>query len=252
MTIDKPINLIIGKSDLIMCPPLLVEKSHLLSDIKNIRDTASEPISLPKFITKQIILNVISILEDGNFDKITNSLLEYLIQVEMTLDFLGIMDFSNLLLSLIADRISNENGFRVIKLTYRIPCFYNVTMKAVTIMMKEIQDYYNEIGFSEVIEDPFVHHYAIMTIVELKTLILYCDKYYTVARIVTFKNWIEKNPGYLGKVEILEIVDTINKEGTYIPRCQIKFMRKMKDFIIQKLVPEDIHLEQKPRTSSED
>ena len=173
-----------NNSDLIDCPSILIQKSHVLSSIHKINDERNEPLSVPKFVTKEIICDIIIILEKAVFNNIIHRNIKYMIEVGTTLDFFGITDISHRLLLLIDERISIDNSFDVFKLTSKLPCFQVITMKSTMLIMREVQDYYISNGLSEYVVDPFVHMYSVMTMLEIESMISCHDQYYTVAKIM--------------------------------------------------------------------
>ena len=235
MTKVKTLKLIFGNGDLIQCPSMLIEKSDLLLNIQNIQDQSSEPLLIPNFVTKGILLDIIQSLEYGNIDNFMNSTIEYIIHVQMALDFFAIYDLSTLMLPLIDARVSIDNSFQVFKLTNKIPCFHSITIKSISLMMIQIEEYYKKNELFENMEDPFVDMYSLMTTFEIEIMISSLDQYFTVSKIMILKNWINKNPGSMDRNKIINILYNINIQASYIPRREISFMRKIRNIILQEL-----------------
>ena len=147
--------------------------------------------------------------------------------------FLAIIDVSDHLLSIIDDRVSSDNSFTVFKLTNQVPCFYKITRKCTTLIMRQIQQFYSNNILSEYIEDPFVHQYSDMTIMEIDIIISCHGAYYTISKIKILNNWINKNLHSLDTNKISDMMNYINTGACYMPRSHIKFMRKIRNIILE-------------------
>ena len=241
MSIREKLSFIVDEQNEIECPLILISRSNLLTDIFKINDISYEPLSIPSFITKQLIDDVITILQDDSFAGVINSTMEYLIKIEMILDFLDIGDKSEMLLLIIYERLTTENSFRIFCLTNKVPCFHKITMKSISLMRDLLNECYSRALVFEDIEDHYVNDYSSFTIFEIEQFLSCCDKYDTVMKIIVLKNWVRRNCHWLHRERLITILENINKEASYIPRSQIKFMRNVRDQILAEIESIDVN-----------
>ena len=228
----ETILLLLTNGEKILCPDILVQKSSLLSNICDVKDNSDDPLPVPDFINKDILCDIINILQDESFISISTLTIQYIIQVEMTLDFLGISEESEKLLSFINDRVTPQFSFLIFRMTNKLPCFSKITKNSLCMMMSQIQQYYNMNLPYENYEDPYIHEYSTLNIYEVQYIIYSGDKYSSVVKIMILKHWLNKNRNWLTTKNIIMMVNYINNEASYIPRADIKFMRCIRDAIL--------------------
>ena len=235
MLTSERLSVIVNNQEEIECPLVLITKSNLLTDIFKLDDNTFQPLPVPSFITKQVIDEIITILQDGTFAGIINSSIQYLIKIEMTLDFLCVTDESEMLLSVIYEKVTTTNSFRVFCMTNEVPCFHDVTMKCALLMKEQLNEYYSRTLLFGDLGDPYLDEYSSFTIFEIEQFFSYCDKYYTVMKVVILKKWVSRNCDCLHTEKLITILENINKEAIYIPRSHIKFMRNVRDEILAEI-----------------
>ena len=219
----------------IQCPEILIQRSNLLTCICTINDNSCKPVQMPGFVTEQIILDIISILQNGTFIRFVNLSLDYSMKVVKTLDFLAICDEYEMLLSSICDMVTSENSFQIFSMAKQLPCFEKLTVKCFSLMKRDLDEFYTKSGLFDYRKDPFISEYSSFTIFDIEYFINACDKYSTVIKIVILQNWLDKNKTWLSTERIMNILETINSEASYIPRYQIKFMRNIRNQLLTEI-----------------
>ena len=232
--LDK-IYLLIQKKNVILSSGVLLKKSDLLHDLVAFTTPDSIPIPIPHFITEQMVSDIVKILETNNSASlITQSNLDYIIQILKALDFLAINEmFKNLLIHTM-DEINIGNCFQVFKLTNSSICCEKLTAKSLSLIMSQINQYYESDRISENVHDPYIENYATLEIFELCMMLTHDVNNSTITRIMVLQHWWNRNKmkAIKDKEEIFNILQYINENASYIPRSKIQYMRAIRDHII--------------------
>lgn len=228
----KP-NILINFDTLVKkCSYLLIQESNLLNDLITFTEGNNDPIPLPSFITEQLINDIISILENNDLQPLEATDIEYSIQMLRVSDFLDINKVTKSILPSIIDRLDHRNCFKIFSITNKSPYFQEITNSCILLMMSQLNQYYCNIVTAENHQDPFVDEYVDMKIYEIMLMIFYPNQPSTLTKIMIMKNWWNKNKHIKFRHEVLNILQFINETAAYIPRQIIKFMRRIRDSIM--------------------
>ena len=228
---EEVILLVDGKNQM-PCPESFVQKSEVLTNMCRYSKRSRDPIPIPLFITQLILIDLFKLTESKSLQNISNSGVEYMIQLTKASDFLDIQDITRNLLQLIHEKLTIENCFEIFKLTNSILCLRDITSTSLQLMRTILMQFYESKPLSENNEDPYIDHYQNMHVSEIQNILGEKMKYSTIASIMVIRNWWKKNTDVTVKDEIFLILKEINENASYIPRSKIIFMRMIRDKII--------------------
>ena len=102
-------------------------------------------------------------------------------------------------------------------------------------MMVNINEAYRNNEYSESVPDPFQEYYIVMHLNEMYMMLSYSRDTTTVTKILIFRHWWNSNKRTESRDEVLKFLHYLNEDACYTPRQQIKFMRQIRDKIINEL-----------------
>ena len=212
---------------------LLVEESKVLSDMNILTSSPNCSLHLAKFISKEDLASIQSILKTKDFTTLVNADIYYLLQLMKTGDYLDIPVICSGLKELIKNKLTIENCFEIFALTSDFYSLFELTRAALDILMTHVEMYYENNMLSDYSQDPYLSRYRHYDIRDIEKIIIYSSNYSAIAKIYFFQNWLLENETNGLKENILRILERINVDASYSPRWKIIQMRNIRDNLIQ-------------------
>ena len=233
------LKLILEDKTEILCSALIIHKSEALRNLCNFCEECPEPIPLPNFVSKEILREIMNII-DGNNDcqKFVNAEMIHHIRAIQCVDFLMINEVTCTLIEMMEEKISIDNAFELFPMINHLTVFCDIARKCMKIIMFNIEQYYLSSMATKALQDqdPYLEKYKLLKIDDIQMLLTFSKKNSTKAKILLFQNWWVNNKDLSEKDEVFAILQQINIDAAYIPRHEIKFMRQIRDVIIEEIV----------------
>jgi len=159
---------------IIPCSKSLINHSSLIMDLLEFSIDDDSPIPIPNFITRQIILDWIEIVEKEDFDcaHLVLVSLSYLLDFLIAMDFLGCEKVKASVEEKIKEKINEESWREVLSYTKDILGLDQTTKNALEFIMKQLSKYYSEtVDFYADIKDPWWEEYCKMSTSTIKMMI---------------------------------------------------------------------------------
>ena len=233
---SKQISLLLSNDVQIFCSTSLMDNSTVLSDMNHSCNSRNNLLRLPTFITESIIHDIIFILKTNDYKNLIKKSIHHLLLIVKTTDFLDIPSISIAVQDIIKGKITINNCFEIFPMTSDFFTLIEITLVSLELIMKLMEDYYENHEFNPEVQDPYIDRYKSMYLADIEKIIIYAKKFSTIAKIHIVQNWLKENGINGFKWEILRILERINEDASYIPRSKIIYMRKIRNQIIQNFV----------------
>jgi len=159
---------------IIECSKSLISHSSLIMDLLEFSTDDDSPIPIPNFITRQIILDWIEIVEKEDFDcaHLVLVSLSYLLDFLIAMDFLGCERVKESVEEKIKEKINEDSWREVLSYTKDILGLDKTTKNALEHIMKQLSKYYTDTNdFYPAIKDPWADDYCRMSTSTLKMML---------------------------------------------------------------------------------
>jgi len=183
----------------IKCSKRVIGASNLLLDMIDLTDPQDDsPIPIPSFITKQIVLDLVEMVEKGDMEcaHLVLVSLSYLLDFLIAVDFLCCDRLKASIEEKIREKIDENNWRDVLVYTKDIIGLENTTKAALEPMIKLVDKYYIEacLGMDKVHEDPWATDYSTLSTHVFKLVLrsklpLIHEK----TKVHMLRNWVARN-----------------------------------------------------------
>ena len=225
------IHLLLDGNSVVPCTGTVIQSSELLKEMMQFSNGDTEPIPLPSFVTKELMQDVTSLCNDfGNLSTIKSDI-RYLIDLMRVTDYLAFCETTKFLLRIILGKLNTENCFEIFRLTNSAPYFNVITGASLHLMITHLNINYQYCEYSDSFQDPYVDRYKDMSFMELQLMVLN-ENTALITRISIIKNWWNHNRDGCMKEDVIAILETINTEAAYQPKCEISLMRRIRNSMI--------------------
>lgn len=178
------------------------------------------------------------ILDTNKIEHIIHGSIQYLIEIVKISDFLAINELTQTIISLIEEKVTIINCFDVYKLTNVFPFHKTIRNFCLNMMMININQYYSIHTHNDtILPDPYAKKYELLPLMDIKLMLTIPKHVSPVTKISVLKNWLIGNRyESWNEEDVFNILEYVNVDASYSPRCQIKFMRKIRDQIIAQIL----------------
>ena len=217
------------------CPEVLTTNSTLIKEMLMFCDNTSEPVRLPTFITRDLLFEILKLLEtkEDHEEFYYRSNIEYLLEVYKCADFLLIEIVCETIEKNINLRLDSKTCFEVYKMAKNIPRLSNISYEALIIISVKLENYYEDDVNICNCENTFYNDFCIFSFEDLMIIIKLMTKTSILSQIWCLQNWIKKNKSFAIKKDILECLEEINENASYVNKKRIIMMRKIKQEILK-------------------
>lgn len=196
----------------IKCSKRVIASSHLLLDMIDLTDPKDySPIRIPSFITKQIILDLVEMVEKGDMEcaHLVLVSLSYLLDFLIAVDFLCCDKLKASVEEKIREKIDETNWREVLAYTKDIIGLENTTRAALEPIIKSVDKYYLEasLDLDHEHEDPWSGDYCGLSVPVFKLVLrsklpLIHEK----TKIHMLRNWVAVNSFLSHQAAVFEML----------------------------------------------
>lgn len=197
----------------VLCSRKVIDSSLLLTDmLEYVNEEDPGPIPMPEFISRQILLDWVEMVEKGDTEcaHLVLVSLSYLLDFLIAVDFLGCDQIKLSVEQKIRDKIDDSNWFEVFKYTRGIMGLETTTKDALQQLMAKIVKFYSECEMvkSVQLEDPFAVEYVGLDPAMVKLLL----KSQSVSENVKFNiisRWVKHHGLPFDQVAVFDLLKQI-------------------------------------------
>jgi len=224
-TSDKNFKLIVPSSSRpVYCSRKVIDSSSLLMDmLEYVNDEDPGPIPVPDFISRQIVLDWVEIVEkeDSDCAHLVLVSLSYLLDFLISMDFLGCDQIKASVEGKIKEKIEDSNWLEVFKYTKGIMGLETTTKHALEHLMAKIVKFYSEAEQLKGVEDPFTADYVGLAPAMVK-LLLKSHKCCETVKFKVINQWVVRNGFPLDQIAVFDLLSQVKFKD--LGDCQIKMI----------------------------
>ena len=223
----------LGGNNTVLCSKSLLQESEIFKDMMFFGTSSMEPIKLPPFVTENILVDIISILDlkEKALETVLSYTEKYCVDFIKVADYLSIETLLTALKNQITERLNETTCVEIYIKTRGIPTLSSYNLLALAKLMKEIEKNYEGCQHNVEYQDPYLKIYQNFPISDIDRMLSTLTKYSTQSKILCLYNWWRKNRGIDAKAAVLEMLKDLSDSATYIPRKEIIYMRQIRDVI---------------------
>ena len=179
------------------------------------------PIPVPEFISRQIVLDWVEIVEkeDADCAHLVLVSLSYLLDFLIAVDFLGCDAIKSSVEEKIKEKIDESNWVEVFKYTKGIMGLETTTKHALEHLMAKIVKFYIEADQLKTVEDPFTAEYVGMAPAMIK-LLLKSHKCCETVKFKVINQWVRQNGFPFDQVAVFDLLKQLKFKD--LQDCDIK------------------------------
>jgi len=206
----------------VYCSKKVIDSSSLLMDmLEYVNDEDPSPIPVPEFISRQIVLDWVEIVEkeDTECAHLVLVSLSYLLDFLIAVDFLGCEEIKSSVEEKIKEKIDESNWVEVFKYTKGIMGLETTTKHALEHLMAKIVKFYSEADQLKTVEDPFTAEYVGMAPAMIK-LLLKSHKCCENVKFKVINQWVIQNGFPFDQVAVFDLLKQLKFKD--LQDCDIK------------------------------
>jgi len=194
------------QNTLIPCSKRVISSSAVLLDMMDlVRPDDDSPIPIPQFITRQIILDWVEMVEKGDWEcaHLVLVSLSYLLDFLIAVDFLGCERIKASVEDKIREKIDETNWREILSYTKDIIGLENTTKAALEHVMKALAKYYHDTDLSkepaneeEGEGDPYLAEYSRMSAPIVKLMLRSLASASQMVKMHVIRQWVAANTLY--------------------------------------------------------
>ena len=212
--------------------------SNVLQNLISFTAHTEVSIPLPNFVTSTALVNIMKILEIDTIliTDVFHPTVKYLVVLMQIIDYLAIEVLQVKIEDLIIKKINDENCFSIYKELKILQFKNSPSLTALSKCMWNINRYYENVNIEETSEDPYVQEYKMFQIFDIQQMLCNSPNISIISKILCLQNWWKRNKSSRYETEILKILKQINTDASYINKNKIKFMRGIRDRILEDIL----------------
>jgi len=180
---DKPIH----------CSRRLILSSSLFMDMAELVDDDASPIPIPEFISRQIMLDLVEMVEIGDWECAHLILvsLSYLLDFLIALDFLGCDKLKTVVEEKVKEKLDDSNCRDVLHYTKDILGLDNTVRNVIEYMCDRVRSYYDqnlEVYHCDLFQDEYVNFTP-----SLMRMVLNTTSLGSFSKFTMFSKWVKIN-----------------------------------------------------------
>ena len=138
----EQIKLLLADETVLICSEELSQQSVVLREIQSIPSTNNDFIQVPKFVTRNVLSDIMYLLREKQFASVRNSSCLRIVEIMRTVDYLLIEEVMEPLKVILKERLTFENAFPVFQIAKSILSLEDISSHCSNIIMTFIQSYY--------------------------------------------------------------------------------------------------------------